>query len=580
MWYFYPGIKIQICSYLTSHNKILLILTMRRFFIFLAIFYSFQTFAQKPAPFLWESANLYFLLTDRFYNGNTSNDLNFDRTAEPAVLRGFMGGDLKGITKKIKAGYFDDLGVNAIWFTPVVEQIHGFTDEGTGKSFGFHGYWTKDWTALDPNFGTGAELAELVKMAHKHGIRIVFDVVINHTGPVTEVDPVWPEEWVRTTPQCEFTNYKNNTTCALVKNLPDIRTESTMEVGLPPALEEKWRQEGRLEKEKAELDAFFQRTGYPRLPHFYIIKWLTDYIRKFGIDGYRCDTAKHLEEDVWAKLREEADKAFAEYKKQNPKGVIDPNAPFYLVGEVYNYGISSGRLFDFGDKKVDYFDHGFNSLINFDLKSQHSKTYETVFSQYNKILQNQLSGYGVLNYISSHDDGGPYDKLRKAPFQSANMLMLCPGTAQIYYGDESARVLEVPGAEGDANLRSFMNWEQIENNAEQNGYKIQSVLSHWQKLGKFRKAHPAIGAGVHRMLTQQPYVFIRELQRGSLRDNVIVGLGFAPGGHIIKVSDLYLDGTTLRDAYSNLTYKVIKGTVTVMVAEGGDKGVVLLEQAK
>ena len=114
---------------------------------------------EKPAaPFVWEGANLYFLLTDRFNNGNLLNDVNFERTQEPGKLRGFEGGDIKGLTQKIKSGYFTDLGINAIWLTPVVEQIHGATDEGTGISYGFHGYWARDWTALDPNFGTKEDL--------------------------------------------------------------------------------------------------------------------------------------------------------------------------------------------------------------------------------------------------------------------------------------------------------------------------------------------------------------------------------------------------------------------------------------
>jgi alpha-amylase len=81
---------------------------------------------KKPgkAPFVWEAASVYFLMTDRFYNGDKSNDTNFNRTKTTGKLRGFEGGDIKGITKKIDEGYFDKLGINAIWFTPIVEQIH------------------------------------------------------------------------------------------------------------------------------------------------------------------------------------------------------------------------------------------------------------------------------------------------------------------------------------------------------------------------------------------------------------------------------------------------------------------------
>ncbi|MBT8179338.1 MAG: alpha-amylase, partial [Eudoraea sp.] len=247
----------------------------------------------KHVPFVWEAANVYFLLTDRFNNGNPGNDLNYDRTNPTGTLRGFMGGDLAGITQKIEEGYFTDLGVNAIWFTPVVEQVHGDTDEGTGNTYAYHGYWAKDWTALDPNFGTKKELETLVKTAHRAGIRILMDVVVNHTGPVTNIDPVWPDDWVRTEPTCQFTTYENTTSCTLVDNLPDIYTESDASVELPDPLLAKWKQEGRLSNELDELQLFFERTGYPRAPRFYIIKWLTDYVNDLGIDGFRVDTVKH-----------------------------------------------------------------------------------------------------------------------------------------------------------------------------------------------------------------------------------------------------------------------------------------------
>jgi len=225
----------------------------------------------KEVPFVWENANLYFLLTDRFSNGDSSNDVNFNRTKEPGKLRGFKGGDLKGITQKINEGYFTDLGINAIWMTPIVENIHDGTDEGTGLSYGFHGYWAKDWTVIDPNFGTKEDLTEMVQAAHNKGIRVLLDAVINHTGPVTEKDPVWPADWVRTEPPCKFNTYENTVVCTLVKNLPDIRTDSNDAVELPPQLVTKWKAEGRYEQEVKELDAFFARTGYPRAPRFYIM---------------------------------------------------------------------------------------------------------------------------------------------------------------------------------------------------------------------------------------------------------------------------------------------------------------------
>ena len=520
----------------------------------------------QEAPFDWKAANVYFLLTDRFNNGDTTNDVNFNRTKETAVLRGFKGGDIKGITQKVKEGYFTNLGINAIWMTPIVEQIYGATNEGTGNTYGFHGYWTKDWTAIDPNYGTAKDLHELVEEAHSRGIRVLLDAVINHTGPVTDKDPVWPSDWVRTKPECQYNNYQNTVTCTLVKNLPDIKTESDEAVELPLQLIEKWKAEGRYEQEVAELNAFFERTGHPRAPRFYIMKWLTDYITEFGIDGYRCDTVKHTEESVWQEFKTECDYAFAEYKKNNPDKVLDEN-DFYLVGEVYNYGISAGKAFDFGDKKVNYFDNMFTSQINFEFKWNAAQMQtEALFSKYNDKLKNDLKGFGILNYMSSHDDGQPFDAERKKPFETATKLLLSPGASQVYYGDELARVLKVEGAEGDANLRSVMNWEDLHDNGD--------ILQHWQKLGQFRAKHPAIGSGTHQMISSSPYLFYRSYQNGDYADLVVVGLELNKGKKTIDVSKVFNDGYSIHDAYSGITSEVKNGKIAI----DSEFDIVLLER--
>jgi alpha-amylase len=514
-----------------------------------------QETPKKDVPFVWEGANIYFLLTDRFNNGNPNNDVNFDRTEETGVLRGFKGGDIQGITKKIEEGYFTDLGINAIWLTPVVEQIHGGTDEGTGKTYGYHGYWAKDWTAIDPNFGTKEDLSKLVATAHGKSIRIILDVVLNHTGPVTDKDPVWPDDWVRTGPTCEFTTYENTTECTLVANLPDILTESDEDVELPDALLAKWKEEGRLSKELDELQLFFERTGYPRAPRYYIIKWLTDYINDFGVDGFRVDTVKHVNENAWADLHKEANYTFEMWKKKHENKVMDDN-PFYMVGEVYNYGISSGREFDFGDKKVDFFDYGFKSLINFELKNDADNDYESIFKKYSKLLHTKLQSKSVLNYLTSHDDGAPYDKDRTKPYRTANVLLLTPGASQVYYGDETARSLTIEGTEGDATLRSFMNWEDLDSLPE-----TQKIHEHWQKLGRFRANHPAIGAGKHKRLGKSPYVFSRTYEKGEYRDKVVVGLDLPKGKKSLWVKGFFGDGTVLYDTYSDTKVTVANGKV-------------------
>lgn len=517
-------------------------------------------------PFVWNAANVYFLLTDRFNNGDKTNDVNYGRTDKTAVLRGFEGGDIRGIIQKIDEGYFTDLGVNAIWMTPIVEQIKGSVDEGQGATYGFHGYWTKDWTSLDKNFGTEKDLHELVQKAHAKGIRIMLDAVINHTGPVTELDEVFPSDWVRVSPQCTYDSYVNTTACTLVKNLPDILTESENDVTLPPQLLEKWQKEGRLKQEITELNEFFAKYNLPKAPKYYIMKWLSDYIRDYGIDAYRVDTVKHTEEDVWKVFAQVCKDALAEYKAKNPNLAIDNNE-FFLLGEVYNYTINEGQMFSFPDKKVNYYENGFDALINFDLRSSQKETNQQLFERYNDIIQNEMKGKTVMNYISSHDDGSPYDKERKNAWDAGTKLLLTPGMSQIYYGDEIARPLVVNGADGDANLRSFMNWEDIKPNSE-----TESLLNHFQKLGQFRRNHPAVGAGVQTVLKAEPYI----LHRKYKEDEVIIALDYFREQKVIEVFNLWAEGTKVRDAYSGEISVVKDGRVVL----SSTSEIILLEKIK
>ncbi|MGV3695685.1 alpha-amylase family glycosyl hydrolase [Flavobacterium sp.] len=511
--------------------------------------------AAPKTPFVWEAANVYFIVTDRFHNGDKTNDHTYNRNKPTGKLRGFDGGDIRGIIQKLDEGYFTNLGINVIWMTPVVEQIHGGVDEGTGFTYGFHGYWTRDWTALDPSYGTKKDLAELVEKAHAKGIRIMLDAVINHTGPVTSEDSVYPNDWVRTTPKCTYQSYDTYINCTLVENLPDVKTESNENVELPAFLANKWKQEGRYDKEIASLNEFFLKTGYPRAPKYYIMKWLADYITEFGIDGYRVDTAKHTTEDVWADFKKVCDRAFAEFRKKNPKKVLDGNS-FFTVGEVYGYNIGAKRLYDFGDRKVDYYANGFTGLINFDFRNEAKLGYEELFARYNNLLQNDLKGNTVMNYVSSHDDGYPFDKKREKPVESGTKLLLAPGISQVYYGDESARSLDIEGTQGDATLRSNMNWGDIASNAS-----TKEVALHWQKLGKFRKKHPAVGAGVHAKISDAPYTFSRSFTKGKYSDKVVVGLDLPKGEKTISVGTIFSNGSKVRDAYSGNTATVANGKV-------------------
>lgn len=507
----------------------------------------------------WNAGTIYFLLTDRFINADPANDTAAGRAQDGAPLRSFLGGDLAGVTEAIEAGWFDALGVNAIWMTPFVEQIHGAVDEGTGRSYGFHGYWTKDWTAVDPALGTADDLKAMVDAAHARGIRVIMDAVINHTGPVTDQDPEW-EGWVRTGPRCTYGGYASTVECTLVDNLPDILTASDSPVEIPQHIRDKWVAEGRLEAEMAELDAWFAETGYPRSPRHHLIKWLTDWVREVGFDGYRIDTAKHFQEDVALTLRAEAERAFADWRAANP-GAFSEKRPFWFMGEVYNYAIDTGRDFDFGDEVVDYYAHGYDALINFGFKADagFGGDLGALYAGYGEMLTaGELDGYGVVNYASSHDDSSPMDPERRRPLEVGTRLLLAPGTAQIYYGDETARSLRVPGARGDANLRSTMNWDAL---SDEDG---QQVLEHWRRLGAFRAAHPAVGAGRHVEHQAEPLTFSRELELGDGSvDRVVVSIGQPAGRKAVPVWSTFPQGARVRDAYTGAEGVVDEGVVVL-----------------
>jgi alpha-amylase len=509
--------------------------------------------AQTPTSAFWRNATVYFMLTDRFKNGEPENDSRYDRTAKPALLRGFEGGDLQGIIDKIEEGYFTDLGVDAIWMTPVIEQIHGY-DDSSGITYSYHGYWPKDWTAVDANFGSEAQLAQLIKTAHQHNIRVLIDVILNHTGPVTQADVSWPDDWVRTRPICNWSSYMQNTQCALATSLSDVKTESEEPVELPTFLLNKWQAEGRLEQELAELTQFFTRTGYPRAPKYFIVKWLTDWVREYGVDGFRVDTAKHVEAEIWGILKKESEIAFALYHANHPQQLTDYQ-PFYMVGEVMNWGmlgfknaVESTLAYDYGDKKVNFFEFGFDGLINMGFVEHVQQDIETLYNGYSTYLnEGPMQGKGILNYIGSHDDQDSFDRARQHNYATAFKLMMAPGGVQIYYGDEIARPMLVEGSVGDTGMRANMNWDDL------SLPKTQALLVHWQKLGKFRQQFPAVGAGVHEMLNASPYVFKREL---SGAQTVVIAEGLASGNKLIKLNGVYAEGLVLKDYYSGLSAPV------------------------
>jgi alpha-amylase len=148
--------------------------------------------------------------------------------------------------------------------------------------------------------------------------------------------------------------------------------------------------------------------------------------------------------------------------------------------------------------------------------------------------------------------------LRQQPLDAGTKLLLSSGAAQVYYGDETARPLVIAGAQGDANLRSFMNWQQFEKDST-----TQSTLEHWSKLSRFRRDHIAVGDGKHKKLQDAPYVFSRNYSKDGFSDQVLVVLNALAGNKSFSAFDVFPEGSQVKDYYSGQIVTVKEGKVNL-----------------
>ncbi len=561
-----------------------------------------------PDDFSWDNANVYFLLTDRFCNGNTSNDHSYGRAtdANGNALSGwqtapgtFHGGDFAGITKKINEGYFDNLGVNAIWLSAPYEQIHGYVTPGEPNDFAhysYHGYYVLDYTEPDANFGTKQEFQTMVDTAHAHGIRVIMDIVMNHAGyntikdmfefnfgsfknesaaksylyKLTGVNSLhdtvdyandattwgrwWGNDWIRSGLP-GYNEGAGGDEQGCLSGLPDFRTEQTKSVSIPQFLQTKWQREGTLSSKQSKYGSSNTVTGY-------ISSWLAEWVETYGVDGFRCDTAKHVEKASWKTLKTKCVTALQNWRKNNPsKDGADWDEDFWMTGECWGYVEGYGSY---------YTDGGFDSMISFKYKNGSGVpgigsidgAYSHAASSYNS-----QANYNLLTYISSHDD----NLARNDLMYQGSAFLLYPGGIQIYYGDESNRPLVsgIPfdggGGSGHA-LRSDMNFNPSGNDA--------AILAHWQKVGKFRHNHVAVGAGDHQKVSSSSgYAFSRTYDDGMTTDGIIAVIG-GSGSVSVDVSSIWGDGATVTNAYDGTTAVVSGGKATFTA---GAAGTILIE---
>jgi alpha-amylase len=454
---------------------------------------------------------------------------------------------------------------------------------------------------MDRNMGTVDDMRKFVDAAHAKGIRVVMDVVLNHPGYHTIKDmheygfgewqdgpaPInwkpdeeagenwhsyheqfmdynsgaenwakwWGPDWIR----AGLPGYEAGGQDDLTQNLsylPDFKTDEDKAVALPPLLVTKWKKEKGGDFNKYLVPAAASlRQNMKAPPAGYLIKWLAAWVEEFGIDGFRCDTAKHVDIERWKELKVAASAALEKWRAKNPgKPGADWKEPFWMTGEVWGQGVV----------KNDYYDNGFDSIINFSFVETLNRgsgpndpaVLEKIYSSYAKAIVG-AKGFNVLTYISSHDTI-LFDRKNLIPAGTA--LLLCPGAVQIYYGDESAR----PDGEEMSDImqqtRSDMNWKTAD----------KKVFEHFRKLNQFRLRNVAVAAGKHNKIKSSAgYAFSR-----VAGDNRIAAVIGAAGETEITVGDLWKDGVVVANAYDGKTATVAGGKVKFAA---GANGVILVE---
>ena len=387
---------------------------------------------------------IYFVLPDRFENGDPSNDRGglsggpLQTGFDPAHKGFYHGGDLRGLINRLD--YIQGLGATAIWVAPVFKNkpVQGGPGE---ESAGYHGYWVTDFTTIDPHFGSDDDFRELVDAAHARGMKVYMDIIANHTADVI----TYTEGAAENFPYRSIADYPATAYTPVVPaaeahvKVPDWLNDPRWYHNRGNSL---FRNESSIMGDFVGLDDL--ATENPRVIQGFI-DIFGGWIDRFGIDGFRIDTARHVNPEFWQAFNP------AMLERARARGI--PN--FHIFGEVAIEEINPGALARF--TRVDHYpavlDFAFQGAIRATIAGNQSPAlFERLFVGDALYEGGEATALQLPTFLGNHDMGrigtfirqsnpGISDAEQLARLRLANALMLTlRGVPTIYYGDEQGFV--------------------------------------------------------------------------------------------------------------------------------------------
>lgn len=476
---------------------------------------------ENKKDFDWDEAVVYFMMTDRFFDGNESNN-----TASGADTYGdnpglYHGGDFAGVTAKLD--YLQDLGVNTIWITPIVENVKGVavTDEGKEDvpyNAAYHGYWASDFTKLNPTLGTTEEFETMISEAHKRGMRIMVDIVVNHAGYGTEL------------------------------TFADMLRDKSVS-------------EGDIKSWQSGLPDFATENANVRAK---LVEWQTSWMKDYGVDYFRVDTVKHVDSTTWAALK---------------NSTTEVNPSFKMIGEYFGAGYASnGSSLGTGQMDADL-DFDFNDQAT-SFVSGNISSVEKFLSARNSALNNT---YMTGQFLSSHDEDGfkaalmngkkyTEDEATSAALVAATLQLTAKGIPVIYYGEE-------------VGLSGLNNYPYQTNRYDMDfslATEDNVTYQHYKNLLSIRNAYTDVFArGSRTSILSSDEDGYDVIARSYGDTTLYVGMNIKDTAKEVKVPVSLAAGTEVKDLYSGATYTVGSDkTVTVTIPAAKDGGTVILTEVK